>query len=107
MGAAPTRTILSPRRTGPLSQPHSMRAWVRSKDFIPAPFALRMEGTLALEEAGIALARWPAPAPLASAATLPTLLTSRRTQAAADVVSKSGGQATSGEETGDLEEQLA
>jgi len=37
-----------------------LRAWVRSKDFIPAPFALRRQAILALEDADIALARWPA-----------------------------------------------
>uniref|UniRef100_A0A7S2PC77 Mechanosensitive ion channel protein n=1 Tax=Zooxanthella nutricula TaxID=1333877 RepID=A0A7S2PC77_9DINO len=61
-----------------------MRVWVRGDDYIPVPFALREEAALALEEAGLALARWPvaegapaAGAPVAATSPLPTLLMGR------------------------------
>merc|ERR1719382_377962 len=85
-----------------------MRAWVRKADYIPVPPALREEAILSLEEAGLALARWPSspfqplpPAAAEGAAAaaaaavdagpqgLPTLLTSRAVEqlprAAADL----------------------
>jgi len=62
----------------------TMRVWVRGDDYIPVPFALREEAALALEEAGLALARWPvaegapaAGAPVAATSPLPTLLMGR------------------------------
>merc|ERR1719229_232618 len=51
----------------------TMRAWLRKADYIPVPPALREEAVLALEEAGLALSRWPSspfqqPLPPAAAA---------------------------------------